>query len=333
MKKLIAMILIMALCLMSLSALAETNGDDMVFKNLGITLHFPDLFREIQGTIELTEADEVTDDEGNGLGVYNIMLVYVGMPQEQLDAMIAKEEHSDEEIEQMERITAPLLFLVGVKDGVNMEAVMGELMAYPDAMEEITQAGGVTWYNISMVYSADIEDDDYSLEYAELAARIPEVLSMSEYYAPIDPKAEMQNKHIEFTTTDLYGNLIDSAELFSQHEYTAVNIWTSWCDFCIKEMPEMNALNDRLENIDCAIVGLLHDSAKPGKLEKGIRIVEENGVGYTVIQAPENVTDLFYVQGFPETYIVDRNGNVVGDPFVGVAVDKIEARMRELTGN
>ena len=64
MKKLITLILITALCLMSLSALAATNGDDMVFMNLGITLHFPDLFREIQGTIELTEADEVTDDEG-----------------------------------------------------------------------------------------------------------------------------------------------------------------------------------------------------------------------------------------------------------------------------
>ena len=80
---------------------------------------------------------------------------------------------------------------------------------------------------------------------------------------------------------------------------------------------------------------IVEDEARARDMLKSYieRFCAENGVGYTVIQAPENVTDLFYVQGFPETYIVDRNGNVVGDPFVGVAVDKIEARMRELTGN
>jgi len=61
--------------------------------------------------------------------------------------------------------------------------------------------------------------------------------------------------------------------------------------------------------------------------------VEESGAGYTMLQAPENVADLFYTPGFPTTYIVDRNGNVVGDAFVGVAVNDIEAKLMELTGN
>ena len=336
MKKLIAMILVAALCLMNLmglSALAENPGDDMVFKNLGVTLHFPETFREIQGSLELTMADELCDDEGNGLGTYAITLVYVGMPREELDAIMAGEEHSDEEVERLETITAPLMILTGTKDGADMAAGLAGVISDTSILEEITHVGDITWYNVPMGESAAIEDDNYAQEYAELLERVPEVLSMSEFYEPIDPVADMQNKHIEFTTTDLYGNPIDSAELFSQHEYTAVNIWTSWCHFCVEEMPEMDALNDRLGDIDCAIVGLLRDSAKPGKLEKGIRIVEESGAGYTMIQAPENVADLFYTPGFPTTYIVDRNGNVVGDPFVGVAVNDIEAKLMELTGN
>ena len=329
MKNIIALILAAAQCLMGLSALAEANGDDMLFKDLGVTLHFPEAFRNIQGTVAADMAAEVPDDNGDPTGVYGIVVAYAGLSRAELDALHDADEVSQEQMDRVENNTVPLMLLVGAREGADMTAAGVD----PANLEQVGQSGDITWYIFNMGEMSNFEDAACAEEYERLAAMIPEVLSMAEFYAPVDPIAEMRGKHIEFTTTDFDGSPVDSAELFGSHEYTAVNIWASWCTYCVEEMPELKELNDRLADMDCAVVGVLSDSAKPRKLEKAMGIAQEKGADYAMLQAPENLDGLFYIPGFPTTYIVDREGNVVGDPIIGPDVEDIEARLVDLLGN
>ena len=324
MKKLIALFLAAALCLMGLSALAEdmTVESGFKFADIGVTLRFPETFKDTKGLVVPLMANELATD----MGIYVVMVGYVAMDRDVYAQISEKEEATEEETEQLQAAIVPLGVLIGIKDGVDTAGMMD------DPLPEVGKGGDVTWYNAAESETPNIPDAAFAEEYAKLAAELPQVYAMSEFYAPQNPYAAMEGKHLDFTTADLDGNPVSAAELFSQHAYTAVNIWATWCHFCVEEMPELEALNERLKDIDCAVVGLLHDSAKKGKLEKGKAIIEEKGVHYTAIQAPEGVDDIFATMSFPTTYIVDREGNVVGKPIVGVAVQDIEARLRELTG-
>ncbi|MDO4409124.1 MAG: TlpA disulfide reductase family protein, partial [Eubacteriales bacterium] len=68
---------------------------------------------------------------------------------------------------------------------------------------------------------------------------------------------------ISFETTDLDGNVVKSADLFKGHRLTMVNIWGTFCGPCIDEMPELEKLNYRLKQKDCAIVGIVCDVESP----------------------------------------------------------------------
>ena len=325
MKKLIALLLVAALSLMGLCAMAEekTEGLSFKFTDLGVKLNFPEVFKNTKGVIAPMMAGELFD----GAGLYMIVVSYIAMDHDAYNAINDKDELTEEEHEQFQNSILDLVTLVGLKDGFDTSSLNGA-----EEMQEIGRSGDITWYNGSDGNSDKVPDSAFAEEYAELFAAVPEVYAMSEFGAPEDVYAAMEGKHIEFTTADLDGNAISSADLFSQHAYTALNIWATWCGYCVAEMPELEALNNKLADVDCAVVGLLHDSTNEKKLEKAKGIMEENGAHYAVIQAPEGVDDLFVTLGFPTTYIVDREGNVVGRPFVGTPVKEIEAKLMELAG-
>ena len=260
---------------------------------------------------------------------YALTVAYMAMTEEEYDAYAENENPTEEELQELNSKCVLLVNLGALRDGIEPADIMSE----PEDLKAVAQAGGVTWYAGPAGDPSALTDSKYREEFDRLAAALPEVYEMTEFYEPVDLYAGMKGKHIEFTTLDLDGSPVDSAELFSKHAYTAVNLWATWCTFCVEEMPELDALNERLADADCAIVGLLHDSAKSGKLEKGREIVAQTGVRYTMLQAPENVDSLFLVpQGFPITYIVDLEGNVVGSPIVGMDVEEVEAALLAAAG-
>ena len=141
-------------------------------------------------------------------------------------------------------------------------------------------------------------------------------------------------RKVEFETTDIDGNLITSEELFGSHEITMVNIWTSWCGYCIDEMKELEAINGRLSAKDCAVVGILADGDEEDALASGKETLKEKSVTYTNILPPENLNDIFYISGYPTTYFVNREGIIVDKPITGAYVDQYEPAVETLlSGN
>ena len=138
---------------------------------------------------------------------------------------------------------------------------------------------------------------------------------------------------IAFETTDLDGNPVSSADIFSQSKITMVNIWGTFCGPCINEMPDLEILNQRLGNKGCAIVGVVIDAGGDYQMEV-IRAAEEiigdTGVSYLNLLPWEGIDDQFPAQYIPTTYFVDANGNIVGEAAVGSrGADDYEALIDE----
>ncbi len=133
-----------------------------------------------------------------------------------------------------------------------------------------------------------------------------------------------------FEGKDLDGNTVKSDELFSGNAVTVVNFWFTTCNPCVGELAELDALNKELAEKGGALIGVntftldgdkaaIADAkdvlAKKGATYQNIYFGSGGDVGKFV----ENVF------AYPTTYVVDRNGNIVGDPIVGAVTGKTQA--------
>lgn len=125
-----------------------------------------------------------------------------------------------------------------------------------------------------------------------------------------------------FEGQDLDGNPVDSATLFSNNAVTVVNFWFTTCKPCVGELPDLEALHQELAKKGGAVIGInaftLDSNAK--EIEDAKSILEQQGVTYpNICFASDSDAGLFTagLYAFPTTYVVDRNGHIVGDPIVG----------------
>lgn len=119
----------------------------------------------------------------------------------------------------------------------------------------------------------------------------------------------------EFEAKDLKGNTV-TQDILKDYDITMVNIWTTWCGYCRKEMPDIQKAYENLpENAN--IIAFCMDAAEETDIANAI--VDKSGVNFTVIAPDENLSDKIspYITGFPTTILVDSNGNLVGDPIIG----------------
>ena len=138
---------------------------------------------------------------------------------------------------------------------------------------------------------------------------------------------------ISFETTDLDGNPVSSADIFSRNRLTMVNIWGTFCGPCINEMPDLEILNQRIGDKGCGLVGVVIDAG--GDYQMAVigaaeEIIADTGVSYLNLLPWEGIDEQFPAQYIPTTYFVDSKGNVVGEAAVGSrGADDYEALIDE----
>jgi cytochrome c biogenesis protein CcmG, thiol:disulfide interchange protein DsbE len=94
-----------------------------------------------------------------------------------------------------------------------------------------------------------------------------------------------------------------------------VNLWASWCAPCIAEMPSLERLHRRLKPEGLIVIGVSVDK-EDADMRK---VVSTSGLTFTNGRDPEGIMSGAYrVTGYPETYLIDRNG-VIRDAFIGPA--------------
>lgn len=128
----------------------------------------------------------------------------------------------------------------------------------------------------------------------------------------------------EFTTQDVNGNEY-TQDMFKEHDLTMVNIFTTWCTPCVEEMPDLEKLYQQMEEQGVGVVGVVLDVLNEkgeivqDDLERAQLLVERTGVTYPVILPDSTYMNgrLIGIEGFPETFFVDKEGNIVGETYSG----------------
>lgn len=138
----------------------------------------------------------------------------------------------------------------------------------------------------------------------------------------------------EFETEDLEGNTVTN-EIFTGKKLTVVNVWGTFCNPCIEEMPDLAQWSEEMPE-EVQIIGLVGDiSGKEDTehLELARKIIEKSGADYVHLIPNEDFQEMMgRIVGFPTTYFVDEQGNFVGDPVVGADVEGCRAFVEEYLG-
>ena len=134
-----------------------------------------------------------------------------------------------------------------------------------------------------------------------------------------------------FAGRDLEGNEVSSEALFSGNAVTVVNFWFTTCNPCVGELAELDALNQELAQKGGALIGInaFTLDGDEGAIAEAKDILTKKGVTYQNVYFPSDseagkfTANIF---AYPTTYVVDRGGNLVGDPIVGAITDKKQAQ-------
>ncbi len=137
-----------------------------------------------------------------------------------------------------------------------------------------------------------------------------------------------------FDGRDLDGNEVKSGTLFAGNTVTVVNFWFTTCSPCVGELADLDALNKRLAEKGGAVIGINSFTLDGDKtaINDAKDILTKKGVSYKNIwfdskgEAGKFTSGLF---SYPTTYVVDKNGNIVGDPIVGAITGKKQAEALE----
>ena len=144
------------------------------------------------------------------------------------------------------------------------------------------------------------------------------------------PDDGSMQKFPAFEGKDLDGNPVKSDELFSANAVTVVNFWFTTCNPCVGELAELDALNKELAQKGGALIGVntFTLDGNEAAISEAKDVLAKKGATYQNVyfasdgEAGKFTTNIF---AYPTTYVVDRSGNIVGDPIVGAITEKKQA--------
>ena len=191
------------------------------------------------------------------------------------------------------------------------------------------------WLKESATEISNIEN-----KLTELEEKYPEIMQKSmdgDMSMPSDQngagkmadQGSMQ-KFPAFEGKDLDGNTVKSDELFSGNAVTVVNFWFTTCNPCVGELAELDALNKELAQKGGALIGVntFTLDGNEAAISDAKDVLMKKGATYQNVYFPSDgeagkfTTNIF---AYPTTYVVDRSGNIVGEPIVGAITEKKQA--------
>ena len=218
-----------------------------------------------------------------------------------------------------------------IEDGKNYGDFL--LKTIEDAKEEFSDEE-YEWLKESATEISNIEN-----KLTELEEKYPEIMQKSmdgDMSMPAGsdtstpPDDGSMQKFPAFEGKDLDGNTVKSDELFSANAVTVVNFWFTTCKPCVGELSELDALNKELAKKGGALIGVntFTLDGDEAAISEAKDVLAKKGVTYQNVyfasdgEAGKFTTNIF---AYPTTYVVDRNGNIVGDPIVGAITEKKQA--------
>ena len=207
------------------------------------------------------------------------------------------------------------------------------LKTIEDAKEEFSDEE-YEWLKESATEISNIEN-----KLTELEEKYPEIMQKSmdgDMSMPAGsdtstpPDDGSMQKFPAFEGKDLDGNTVKSDELFSANAVTVVNFWFTTCNPCVGELAELDALNKELAEKGGSLIGVntFTLDGDEAAISEAKDVLAKKGATYQNVyfdsdgEAGKFTTNIF---AYPTTYVVDRSGNIVGEPIVGAVTGKTQA--------
>lgn len=333
MKKLFALLLTLAL--MTGAAVAESAAVPGLLPERGISL--PMTQADLDSGLAVSYSMGATTDV-DSLPVFDISFADL----ESIEAVAAAYEGKD--MSDQETFYAMLsemlthyyrLFEVALFENSYYASLKAEGVDYAkllgDAVIDMGENGGYTYIAMDLTDNINYDDEATREKIAAAALRARELLekaSFTEIAFPAEEQAAISGLFPAFETTDLTGNPVTEA-IFSGKDLTVVNVWGTYCNPCIEEMPDLAAWSDSMpENVQ--LIGIVCDLASledTDTLETALAICEATGASvYPSLIANQSLLPILQnVVGVPTTFFVDGSGKLVGDPIVGANVPGCQA--------
>ena len=343
MKKLAALMLSALLMLVSVSALAVDPAfpGDLPERGVSLAMTQEDAAMGLSLSYSMAQAAD-----GTPLPVFEVSYADV----ETIDAVAKAYEGKDMRDEETfyAAISEMLqhyyrLFEVALFDSDLYNAAVAAgtdyLAALGDAALLMGENGGYTYLAIDLTDSITYSDEATRERIVAAALRARELLktaSFTDILFPASELAAMSGAIAPFETTDLAGNPVTN-EIFAGKDLTVLNVWGTYCNPCIEEMPDLAAWSAEMpENVQ--LVGIVCDLMTlddADTLETANAILEATGADcYPSLVAGESLMPLLQsVVGVPTTFFVDGEGRLVGQPIVGANVPGCRAFVEEYLAN
>ena len=207
------------------------------------------------------------------------------------------------------------------------------LKTIEDAKEEFSDEE-YEWLKESATEISNIEN-----KLTELEEKYPEIMQKSmdgDMSMPAGsdtsnpPDDGSMQKFPAFEGKDLDGNTVKSDELFSGNAVTVVNFWFTTCNPCVGELSELDALNKELAEKGGSLIGVntFTLDGDEAAISEAKDLLAKKGATYQNVyfdsdgEAGKFTINIF---AYPTTYVVDRSGNIVGEPIVGAITEKKQA--------
>jgi thiol-disulfide isomerase/thioredoxin len=236
------------------------------------------------------------------------------------DDDIEAREKALEKLSELENETKDLCRIVTIGEGMGESNVKKELFNKYDSSYLIGEKDSLEFY---LLYNNEPETEGLSEEskkdYEEYYEEIESFKSLINVYKPMSETEKVSGNKLEFTTKTLEGSEIDSS-ILKNSKITMVNVWGTFCQPCIDEMPDLQSLYEEVKGDGINLIGIISDTPDKDNEELAKRIVSAKGVKYINIIPDETIINniLNNISAVPTTLFVDEEGNIIGDLLVGV---------------
>ena len=300
--------------------------DEYVYEYLGLKFKLSEKIREAMKAKDIVMLDDqspIDQDLKYGL------LSFSKLTKEQKNAEVAKMGDGYEKWqESLERIGT-----IGMFEKSLSEEEIGKITKCDSHTKLGESKDGKYSYYLSVNSTADAETIE---ELKQTTVEITEKKDRPENGFVLSEKSDLENT-MAFSTdsqnvaTDL-SNLqtvdIDGKEFsgkdFSDYDLTMVNVFATWCSPCVQEIPDLAEIQKEMKDKGVNIVGVVTDTVdQTGEnqeaLEKAKLIRERSKAEYPfLIPDKSNFNGrLSGIQAFPETFFVDKKGQIVGETYSG----------------
>ena len=126
----------------------------------------------------------------------------------------------------------------------------------------------------------------------------------------------------DFTLTDMEGKSVSLSDF--RGKVVLLNFWATWCPPCRAEMPSMERLYSEMRDKDFVLLAVNVEENGQNAVSS---FVEDIPVSFPILfDSAQKISSIYRVSGIPQTYIIDKEGQIIQQVTGGVAWDSPEVR-------